>query len=81
MTESQNRQSSTRSPSAAPGRTRVARVACKACHARRVKCDAADGQPCWHCRTRDVTYMLGEVMRNACQNDSRRRLRLISTMH
>ncbi|QGI59557.1 hypothetical protein CEK26_001683 [Fusarium fujikuroi] len=54
MTESQNRQSSARSPSAAPGRTRVARVACKACHARRVKCDAADGQPCWHCRTRDV---------------------------
>ncbi|KNA95867.1 hypothetical protein FOXG_01268 [Fusarium oxysporum f. sp. lycopersici 4287] len=58
MADSQSRQSSVRSSSAAPIRTRVARVACKACHARRVKCDAADGQPCWHCRTRDVTCEL-----------------------
>ncbi|KAI1023638.1 hypothetical protein LB503_000141 [Fusarium chuoi] len=77
MTESQNRQSSARPPSAAPGRTRVARVACKACHARRVKCDAADGQPCWHCRTRDVTCELidskrGKYARRNAQRVSKR---------
>ncbi|KAE8367078.1 fungal-specific transcription factor domain-containing protein [Aspergillus caelatus] len=33
---------------------RRTRVACKACNARRVKCDAADGQPCWHCRIRQT---------------------------
>ncbi|RMJ15100.1 hypothetical protein CDV36_005240 [Fusarium kuroshium] len=40
------------------------RVACKACHARRVKCDATgDGQPCWHCRTRNTTCELIESRR------------------
>ncbi|RSL68707.1 hypothetical protein CEP54_002750 [Fusarium duplospermum] len=39
------------------------RVACKACHARRVKCDAGDGQPCWHCRTRNTTCELIESRR------------------
>ncbi|KAJ5974442.1 hypothetical protein N7481_011652 [Penicillium waksmanii] len=33
---------------------RRTRVACKACNARRVKCDAGDGQPCWHCRMRQI---------------------------
>ncbi|KAF5020743.1 hypothetical protein F66182_7245 [Fusarium sp. NRRL 66182] len=46
--------SNARTSSTTPSRTRVARVACKACHARRVRCDAADGQPCWHCRTRNT---------------------------
>ena len=42
---------------------RRARVACKACNARRVKCDAADGQPCWHCRTRQTPCELIESKR------------------
>ncbi|QMW38837.1 hypothetical protein G4B11_002073 [Aspergillus flavus] len=42
---------------------RRARVACKACNARRVKCDAADGQPCWHCRTRQTPCELNESRR------------------
>ncbi|PIG80449.1 hypothetical protein AARAC_001684 [Aspergillus arachidicola] len=42
---------------------RRARVACKACNARRVKCDAADGQPCWHCRTRQTPCELIESRR------------------
>ncbi|KAE8376631.1 hypothetical protein BDV26DRAFT_282527 [Aspergillus bertholletiae] len=42
---------------------RRARVACKACNARRVKCDAADGQPCWHCRTRQTACELIESRR------------------
>ncbi|KAL3465834.1 fungal-specific transcription factor domain-containing protein [Aspergillus heterothallicus] len=40
-----------------------ARVACKACNARRVKCDAAEGQPCWHCRTRNTPCELKESRR------------------
>ncbi|KAH7128999.1 fungal-specific transcription factor domain-containing protein [Dactylonectria macrodidyma] len=39
------------------------RVACKACHVRRVKCDAADGLPCMHCRTRHTTCELIESRR------------------
>ncbi|ODM20362.1 hypothetical protein SI65_03415 [Aspergillus cristatus] len=42
---------------------RRARVACKACNARRVKCDAADGQPCWHCRIRRTSCELIESRR------------------
>ncbi|KAB8255475.1 fungal-specific transcription factor domain-containing protein [Aspergillus pseudonomiae] len=42
---------------------RRARVACRACNARRVKCDAADGQPCWHCRTRQTPCELIESRR------------------
>ncbi|KAF4967712.1 hypothetical protein FSARC_4773 [Fusarium sarcochroum] len=62
MTESTRNQNNPRQASATP-RSRVARVACKACHARRVKCDAADGQPCWHCRSRDVACELIESKR------------------
>ncbi|RSL88562.1 hypothetical protein CEP51_001692 [Fusarium floridanum] len=52
---------SAENPSPLPPRTRVA---CKACHARRVKCDATgDGQPCWHCRTRNTTCELIESRR------------------
>ncbi|KAF4455580.1 hypothetical protein F53441_2104 [Fusarium austroafricanum] len=76
MAEPTSRQNNARST---PGRTRVARVACKACHARRVKCDASEGQPCWHCRTRDVACELIESKRgkysrrsNAQQRVSRR---------
>ncbi|KAL4750709.1 hypothetical protein BDW72DRAFT_203713 [Aspergillus terricola var. indicus] len=42
---------------------RRARVACKACNARRVKCDANSGQPCWHCRIRDLPCELIESRR------------------
>ena len=35
-------------------RVRPTRVACKACNARRVKCDAAEGQPCWRCRLQNL---------------------------
>ncbi|KAF4466039.1 hypothetical protein FALBO_7111 [Fusarium albosuccineum] len=42
---------------------RRVRVACKACNARRVKCDASDGQPCWHCRTRHTPCELIESKR------------------
>ncbi|CZS75366.1 unnamed protein product [Fusarium graminearum] len=62
MTEPTNA-SDSRTSSVTPGRTRVARVACKACHARRVKCDAADSQPCWHCRTRGTECELIESKR------------------
>ncbi|KAH7196500.1 fungal-specific transcription factor domain-containing protein [Fusarium flagelliforme] len=62
MTESTNT-SDSRPSSVTPGRTRVARVACKACHARRVKCDAGEGQPCWHCRTRGSECELIESKR------------------
>ena len=44
-------------------RVRRARVACKACNARRVKCDAADGQPCWHCQKRNTHCELIESRR------------------
>ncbi|CAG9992132.1 unnamed protein product [Clonostachys byssicola] len=44
-------------------RTRITRIACKACHARRVKCDAADGLPCMHCRTRQDPCELIESRR------------------
>ncbi|KAJ3543341.1 hypothetical protein NM208_g3632 [Fusarium decemcellulare] len=47
---------------ATPNIRRV-RVACKACNARRVKCDASDGQPCWHCRTRHTPCELIESKR------------------
>ncbi|KAL2844903.1 fungal-specific transcription factor domain-containing protein [Aspergillus pseudodeflectus] len=40
-----------------------ARVACKACNARRVKCDAGPGQPCWHCRMRNSPCELIESRR------------------
>ncbi|RSM06405.1 hypothetical protein CDV31_009179 [Fusarium ambrosium] len=70
---------SSENPSPLPPRTRVA---CKACHARRVKCDAAgDGQPCWHCRTRNTTCELIESRRgkytrpNAKERRVARRLR------
>ncbi|OBS26278.1 hypothetical protein FPOA_00218 [Fusarium poae] len=62
MTESSN-PSDSRPSSVTSGRARVARVACKACHARRVKCDAADSQPCWHCRTRGSECELIESKR------------------
>ncbi|PLB54004.1 hypothetical protein P170DRAFT_397008 [Aspergillus steynii IBT 23096] len=39
------------------------RVACKACNARRVKCDANEGQPCWHCRMRRIPCELIESKR------------------
>ncbi|KAF2018112.1 hypothetical protein BU24DRAFT_491146 [Aaosphaeria arxii CBS 175.79] len=42
---------------------RRAKIACKACNARRVKCDIADGQPCWHCRTRSIPCELIESRR------------------
>ncbi|OGM44486.1 hypothetical protein ABOM_006730 [Aspergillus bombycis] len=51
------------SPSTSTPVLRRARVACKACNARRVKCDAADGQPCWHCRTRQTPCELIESRR------------------
>ncbi|KAJ5112594.1 hypothetical protein N7532_000639 [Penicillium argentinense] len=41
-----------------PTPVRRTRVACKACNARRVKCDAGDGQPCWHCRMRQIPCKL-----------------------
>ncbi|KAH7256268.1 fungal-specific transcription factor domain-containing protein [Fusarium tricinctum] len=63
MSESTNQRRDPKPSSATSSRTRVARVACKACHARRVKCDAADGQPCWHCRTRHVPCELIESKR------------------
>ncbi|KAL6405319.1 hypothetical protein AUP68_11071 [Ilyonectria robusta] len=50
------------SPTQAPV-LRRARIACKACNARRVKCDAADGIPCWHCRTRSTACELIESKR------------------
>ncbi|XEU97693.1 hypothetical protein FSHL1_002979 [Fusarium sambucinum] len=77
MTETANTNDS-RPSSITPGRTRVARVACKACHARRVKCDAADSQPCWHCRTRGSQCELIEskrgkyVRRSNVQSQQRR---------
>ncbi|KAJ5988015.1 hypothetical protein N7481_003225 [Penicillium waksmanii] len=40
-----------------------AKVACKSCHARRVKCDAATTQPCWHCQLRGTTGELIEFKR------------------
>ncbi|KAH8587666.1 fungal-specific transcription factor domain-containing protein [Bisporella sp. PMI_857] len=42
---------------------RRARVACKACNARRVKCDAGEKQPCWHCRMRRIDCELLESRR------------------
>ncbi|KAL4913061.1 fungal-specific transcription factor domain-containing protein [Aspergillus aurantiobrunneus] len=42
---------------------RRARVACKPCNARRVKCDAGDRQPCWHCRVRQTECVLIESKR------------------
>ncbi|KAM6528943.1 hypothetical protein FALCPG4_009895 [Fusarium falciforme] len=59
---------SAENPSPLPRRTRVA---CKACHARRVKCDAGDGQPCWHCRTRNTTCELIESRRGKYTRQSR----------
>ncbi|PYI13136.1 hypothetical protein BO99DRAFT_427302 [Aspergillus violaceofuscus CBS 115571] len=40
-----------------------ARIACKACNARRVKCDAAIERPCWHCRMRGTPCELIESRR------------------
>ncbi|RHZ62630.1 hypothetical protein CDV55_106004 [Aspergillus turcosus] len=40
-----------------------AKVACKSCHARRVKCDAAATQPCWHCQVRGTPCELIESRR------------------
>ncbi|UDD55176.1 hypothetical protein AFCA_002815 [Aspergillus flavus] len=40
-----------------------ARIACKACNSRRVKCDAVDQQPCWHCRLRQTPCELIESKR------------------
>ncbi|KXH64204.1 hypothetical protein CSAL01_03867 [Colletotrichum salicis] len=45
-----------------PGGDR-ARVACKACRSRRVKCDAGDAHPCWQCRTRQIPCELVESRR------------------
>ncbi|CAG8196969.1 unnamed protein product [Penicillium salamii] len=42
---------------------RRTRVACKACNQRRVKCDAGEGQPCWHCRIRQTPCELIESRR------------------
>ncbi|CAK7204038.1 hypothetical protein SEUCBS139899_006789 [Sporothrix eucalyptigena] len=39
------------------------KVACKSCHRRRVKCDATDEQPCWHCRLRGTRCELIESRR------------------
>ncbi|CAK7234096.1 hypothetical protein SCUCBS95973_008819 [Sporothrix curviconia] len=39
------------------------KVACKSCHRRRVKCDATDEQPCWHCRLRGARCELIESRR------------------
>ncbi|KAH7140346.1 fungal-specific transcription factor domain-containing protein [Dactylonectria estremocensis] len=50
-------------PTHAPPVIQRTRVACKACHARRVKCDAADGLPCMHCRTRHTACELIESRR------------------
>ncbi|KAK1635037.1 fungal-specific transcription factor domain-containing protein [Colletotrichum phormii] len=45
-----------------PGGDR-ARVACKACRSRRVKCDAGDAHPCWQCRTRQIPCEIVESRR------------------
>lgn len=39
------------------------KVACKSCHRRRVKCDATEEQPCWHCRLRGTRCELIESRR------------------
>ncbi|KAL1893516.1 hypothetical protein Sste5346_006344 [Sporothrix stenoceras] len=39
------------------------KVACKSCHRRRVKCDATEEQPCWHCRLRGTSCELIESRR------------------
>ncbi|KAL4894780.1 fungal-specific transcription factor domain-containing protein [Aspergillus ambiguus] len=53
----------TESTNAPSPRLRRARVACRACNARRVKCDAGDRQPCWHCRMRQTECVLIESKR------------------
>ncbi|RAH65213.1 uncharacterized protein BO66DRAFT_443203 [Aspergillus aculeatinus CBS 121060] len=55
-----------------------ARIACKACNARRVKCDAAIERPCWHCRTRGTPYELIESRRGKYVRTTPRRSRTLS---
>ncbi|KAH7143482.1 fungal-specific transcription factor domain-containing protein [Dactylonectria macrodidyma] len=57
MVDHSDRQSVASSP------LRRARVACKACNARRVKCDAGESQPCWQCRMRRIDCELVESRR------------------
>lgn len=52
-----------------------ARIACKACNARRVKCDAAIERPCWHCRTRGTPCELIESRRGKYVRTTPRRSR------
>ncbi|KAL4947585.1 fungal-specific transcription factor domain-containing protein [Aspergillus filifer] len=40
-----------------------AKIACKSCHRRRVKCDAAEVRPCWQCRLRGMHCELIETRR------------------
>ncbi|KAL6229262.1 hypothetical protein BDW75DRAFT_249973 [Aspergillus navahoensis] len=51
------------SPNESTHAVRRARIACKACNARRVKCDAVIQQPCWHCRIRQTPCELIESRR------------------
>ncbi|KAK1723028.1 fungal-specific transcription factor domain-containing protein [Colletotrichum acutatum] len=53
-----------------PGSDR-ARVACKACRSRRVKCDAGDAHPCWQCRTRQIPCELVESRRGKSSQRAR----------
>ncbi|RAK71472.1 uncharacterized protein BO72DRAFT_473222 [Aspergillus fijiensis CBS 313.89] len=52
-----------------------ARIACKACNARRVKCDAAIERPCWHCRTRGTPCELIKSRRGRYVRTTPRRSR------
>ncbi|KAL3448026.1 fungal-specific transcription factor domain-containing protein [Aspergillus insuetus] len=60
LTESQTSDAPAQSLGSVPHR---AKVACKACNLRRVKCDAGSGQPCWNCRIRDTPCELIESKR------------------
>ncbi|RTE70314.1 hypothetical protein BHE90_015293 [Fusarium euwallaceae] len=42
---------------------RRAKVACKACNARRVRCDVTQSRPCWNCRMRQTPCELSESRR------------------
>ncbi|RJE26775.1 hypothetical protein PHISCL_00907 [Aspergillus sclerotialis] len=67
MAASGKNQSSDLSPSV----PRRARIACKACNARRVKCDAADARPCWNCRIRQNPCELIESRRGKYERKRR----------
>ncbi|KID81482.1 cutinase transcription factor 1 alpha [Metarhizium guizhouense ARSEF 977] len=67
--------------SKSPGTTnskpvRRAKVACRACNARRVRCDVAESQPCWHCRNRQTPCEIMESRRGKYDRQKRRSDRL-----